>query len=293
MIQAYRLIRAKVARSRLRIPRVWSWHIGLKPNDMFMASYPRSGSTWLRFMLFQILTGEDPGFQSIDKCIPEIEAHRGIPPILAGSGRLIKTHEKYRKEYTKALFLVRDPRDVALSSYAAAVDIGLAPLVSKGDFDSFLLSFLDGKALQMGSWQEHSRSWLESPLAKNGNLMVVRYEDLRRDSERVLGQLLEFLGVTPDVRVIRKAIENNSLNRMRTKEDEARKSGEGSSLLGSYQSAEGRFVRKGSVGGWRSKLTDAQVRLIDEYAGDVLATLGYEPGFVEGAQAQTVSAIST
>ena len=80
---------------------------------------------------------------------------------------------------------------------------------------------------------------------------------------------------------------------MRTKEDEARKSGEGSSLLGSYQSAEGRFVRKGSVGGWRSKLTDAQVRLIDEYAGDVLATLGYERGFVEGAQAQTVSAIST
>ena len=91
-----------------------------------------------------------PDLESIDKCIPEIDAHRGVPPILAGGGRLIKTHEQYRKEYTKAVFLVRDPRDVVLSSYAAAVDVGLAPLVSKGDLDSFLLSFLKGKALQTG-----------------------------------------------------------------------------------------------------------------------------------------------
>ena len=35
MIQTYRLIHAKAARSRIRIPRVWSWHIGLKPKISF------------------------------------------------------------------------------------------------------------------------------------------------------------------------------------------------------------------------------------------------------------------
>ncbi len=281
-MQIYRRIRAKAARSRIRVPRVWSWHLGLKPEDAFLASYPRSGSTWLRFILLEILTGKDPGFQNVDKLIPEINLHRGIPPILPGGGRLIKTHETYRKDYKKAVYLVRDVRDVFLSCYAASVEVGIAPLVSSGDMDSFLLSFLEGTALAMGSWQEHSRSWLESPLAKNGNLMVVRYEDLRQNSEEILGQLLHFLGVIRDVRVIRQAIENNTLKRMRAKEDSARRSGEHSALLDCHSGAQedGRFVRKGSVGGWRGKLTDAQIKIIQQYAGEALAAAGYEPGVV-------------
>jgi hypothetical protein len=296
MLRTYRLLRARAARTKLRMLRVWSWHLGLKPQDIFQASYPRSGSTWLRFMLFQVLTGEDAGFQRIDQCIPEIDAHRGVPPILPGGGRLIKTHELYRKQYGRAVFLVRDPRDVLLSAYARAVGVGLAELVSKGDLDSFLLSALKGNAIQQGCWQDHTRSWLESPLAKNGNLMVVRYEDLRRNPEQVIGQLLRFLGVTPDVRIIRKAIEDNSLEQMRAKEDTAKRVGEQSALLGCHKEAEGedaRFVRKGSVGGWRSKLTDAQVKLFDQYAGDMLATLGYETRSVEERPSQSaVSSLS-
>ena len=295
MIQTYRLIRAKAARSRIRIPRVWSWHIGLKPQDIFQASYPRSGSTWLRFILFQILQGEEAGFGKIDKCIPEIHQHRGVPPILPAGGRLIKTHEQYRKEYTRSVLLVRDVRDVILSSHARAVELGLAPLVSNGDFDSFMLSMLEGRALQMGSWQEHTRTWLDSPLAKNGNLLVVRYEDLRNKPERALGQLLEFLGVTADSRVIRKAIDDNSLQQMRAKEDKARKAGEQTALLEANKriGEEGRFVRKGAVAGWRGKLTDAQIKIINHYAGNMLATLGYESGVVEERQSESrISAIS-
>jgi len=302
MMHTYRLIHAKAARSKIRVPRVWSWHLGLKPQDIFLASYPRSGSTWLRFMLFQILTGEDPGFQRIDQCIPEIQSHRGVPPLLPGGGRLIKTHEQYRKDYTKAVFLVRDLRDVLVSCYVRSVEAGLAQLVSKGDSDSFLLSFLKGRALQQGSWQEHSRSWLESPLAKNGNLMVVRYEDLRRspeqvrNPEQVIGQLLNFLGFTPDVRIIRKAIENNSLQQMRAKEDIAIRAEVQCALLECHKSPggeDGRFIRKGSVGGWRSKLTNAQVKLIEQYAGDMLATLGYVHGPVEEQQSElTISALN-
>jgi len=240
--------------------------------------------------------GEEAGFGKIDKCMPEINWHRGVPPILPGGGRLIKTHEQYRKDYTKAVLLVRDIRDVLISCHVRAVEIGLAPLVSKGDFDSFMLSFLKGKALQMGSWQEHTRTWLESPIAKSGNLMVVRYEDLRKNSEQVLGELLQFLGVTPDFQIIRKAINDNSLQQMRVKEDKSRKAGEQSALLASHKSnqEDGRFVRKGAVGGWRTKLTDAQVKIIEQYAGDALASLGYEPGLAEKQQSEsTISALST
>ena len=67
---------------------------------------------------------------------------------------------------------------------------------------------------------------MNCPLAKNGNLLVVRYEDLRKDTESGLLEMLNFLGIPSDSREqVRKAIENNSLRAMREKEDKAKKSG--------------------------------------------------------------------
>lgn len=278
MMQIYRRIHAKAARSPIRIPLVWSWHLGLKPQDAFLASYPRSGSTWLRFMLFEILCGEEAGFRKIEDRLPEIHTHRGVPPILPGGGRLIKTHEPYRSDYKKAVLLMRDVRDVVLSVYAGGLALGLIPIVSKGDFDSFLLAFLEGKVLTTGSWQEHSRSWLESPLARNNNLLVMQYEQLRKDPEQKIGEILQFLGISPDFQVIRKAIENNSLQRMRAKEENAKKAGEESIVLGErrHLDEDRRFVRKGSVGGWHGQLNDAHVKLIEQYTGSMLLAAGYE-----------------
>ena len=277
MIRTYRLLHARAARTKLRVPMVWSWHFGLKPQDIFLASYPRSGSTWLRFMLFEILCGEEPGFRKIEDRLPEIQWQRGAPPILPTGGRLIKTHEQYRKDYTRAVLLVRDARDVFLSSWAAALEFGLHELVSKGDFDSFMQEFVNGKALQMGTWQAHTRSWLESPLLKEGNLLIVKYEELRKNPEPKLAELLQFVGITPNMQVIHKAVEDNSLQRMRAQEDKERKEGEKSILLSQNKNVkeETRFVRKGKVGGWAEKLTSAQLELFDRYTGEMLETLGY------------------
>ncbi len=288
-MQMYRQIRAKAARSSIRIPRVWWWHRGLTTQDAFLASYPRSGSTWLRFILFEILTGGEAGFQKIEQTLPEIGLHRGVPPILSGGGRLIKTHETFRNDYKKAVFLVRDVRDVFLSCYAAAVEVGLASLVSAGDRESFLWSFLKGRALAFGSWQNHVCSWLDSPLARNGHLLVIRYEDLRHNSERVLTQLLAFLGVRAEAGTIRTAIENNSLKQMRAKEDKARRVGERSALLECHKAAQedGRFVRKGAVGGWRGTLTDTEIKVIQQYAGDALRKTGYDLGVANDVPCST------
>jgi hypothetical protein len=289
LMKTYRLLHAKAARSKIRVPLVWSWHIGIKPEDRFLASYPRSGSTWLRFMLFEILCGEEPGFRKIEDRLPEIQWQRGIKPILPNGGRLIKTHEQFRKEYGRAVFLVRDVRDVLLSGYARGVEVGIVELVSKGDFNSFLQAFMDGSALQMGSWQDHARSYLDSPTAKSGNLLIVKYEELRKNPEPELAKIIEFLGVTPNLQAIRKAIEDNTLQQMRKREDKERKAGEESVLLSPHKSTgeEGRFVRKGSVGGWREKLTRAQLEIVNHYAGDMLARLGYETDISHEQRAST------
>jgi hypothetical protein len=82
---------------------------------------------------------------------------------------------------------------------------------------------------------------------------------------------------------------------MRAKEDKARKAGEQTALLEANKriGEEGRFVRKGAVAGWRGKLTDAQIKIINHYAGNMLATLGYESGVVEERQSESrISALS-
>jgi hypothetical protein len=293
MMRTYRLLHAKAARSKIRIPIVWSWHLGLNPGDVFQASFPRSGSTWLRFMLFEILCGEEAGFRKIEDRLPEIQWQRGKAGILPNGGRFIKTHEQYRNDYKRAVFLVRDMRDVLLSCFARGLQDGIVELVSSGDFDSFMMSFLKGHALQMGSWHEHTRTWLESPTAKNGNLLLVKYEELRKNPEPMLAQILDFVGVKPNMQIIHKAVEDNSLQQMRAKEDRAKKEGEFSILLGPHKNTgeEGRFVRKGSVGGWRSQLTEAQLKTIDDFAGEILLRLGYELGSSAGHQSQTEASV--
>src|SRR5262249_13698646 len=119
-----------------------------------------------------------------------------------------------------------------------------------------------------GPWHEHVHCWLESPLARGGDLLLIRFEDMRCNAGEVVAQVLEFLGVSADPQEIRDAIANNTLEKMREKENVAQK-------LHKSTHEEGRFVRKGAVGEWREKLTDIQLQRIDEYAGSVLERMGY------------------
>src|SRR5579872_7348300 len=120
-----RNIRAKLAKSPVRRPLIWLRHRGLSANDIFLASYPRSGNTWLRFVLSEALSGEEIDFDNINSFIPELKWHKQGKPLLAGQGRVIKTHEQYRKEYKKAIYIVRDVRDCALSAHARTKEIGI------------------------------------------------------------------------------------------------------------------------------------------------------------------------
>lgn len=268
-------LRSKLAKSPLHRPVAWFRHRGLNSRDVFLASYPRSGNTWLRFVLSELLTGTSIDFDNVDRFIPEMKWHHSAVPILPGPGRLIKTHEHYRKEYKRAIYIVRDARDVALSAYARSGQIGIVDQ----DFDAYLRSFLKGHANPYGAWDRHLRSWLDGPLAREGKLLVIKFEDLRRDPETAVSQMVEFVGVPMDLEKIRAALSNNSVDRMRIKEEKSRK-------LFRSTTENGRFVRKGAIQGWRTVLTPAQLQMFDQYAGPELSRMRY-PSASEVALAAT------
>lgn len=255
-----RKLRHEMAKTGVRAPLVWMRHKSLRPNDIFLASYPRSGSTWLRFLLFESIAGESSGFGNVNQSIPDVKEHKIGVPLMPNGGRLIKTHEVYHPEYRKAVYLVRDPRDVALSEYAYQTALGLVdqPL------DEYLRVFLTKGVNPFSSWSAHVESWLAAPLSSD-NLLVVKFEDLRRDTVRGVSEIIRFFGIAPDESRIRAAIANNSVERMKAKEKETPQ----------RASKKGQFIRSGSVGGWRANLTEAQVAVVRDHAADLLNRLSY------------------
>jgi hypothetical protein len=277
MKSGWKRFRYRTSRTWLRSPIVWLRHRGLDRNDVFLAEYPRSGSTWLRFMLLEIITGHSAGFLNVNRSIPEIGTHGQALDVLPGWGRLIKTHEPYRHDYHHTVYLVRDVRDVMFSMRSFAEEFGWADYFSNGhDLDGYIHSFLVGNTTQLGTWQDHVHSFLDSPIARSGEMLLVRYEELRQDTEHTLVRILNFLGLDADCNVIRAAIANNSLERMRAKEDNARQLATKltkSMLVKGYKN--GHFVGKGAVGAWRERLTLSQLAMFDHYAGEAMLRLSY------------------
>lgn len=258
-----RRLRHQLSKTGLRSPLLWIRHHGFRSSDVFTASYPRSGSTWLRFLLAEILAGQSSGFKGVNLLSPDVGEHAGAQPLLSGGGRLIKTHELYRPSYKKAIYLARDPRDVLFSEYAYEKALG----VIDEDFDAFLEAFLRKGVNPFGLWTDHVNTWLDAVDSNRCELHVVRFEDMRRDTERCLKQMMEFLNVAVEQGAIRKAIENNSLDQMKAKEK----------ITPQRASAKGRFIGSGSVAGWKEKLTVLQLQQIDRYAGRAMSRLGYIP----------------
>lgn len=261
MTQTIQRFRHILSKTPVRVPVMWVRHSTLRSGDVFLGSYPRSGSTWLRFILQEILTGEPSRFENVNQRIAFVGRHGNAPALLPGGARLLQTHEAYRKQYGRAIYLVRDPRDVALSEYAFQKARGWVD----GDFETYLVGFLRGEVNGFGSWQGHVQSWLAAADASPDNVRLYRYDELRKDTLSSLTSLLEFLKVNTDGQRISAAIAGNSLQEMKKKEQ----------LSPQKVSKLDRFVRTGSVGGWRENFNQAQVELVNGHLGSELTRLGY------------------
>jgi hypothetical protein len=235
-------------------------HAGLTDADVFLASYPRSGNTWAKFLLAGLLSGQDVSFGSSEEVVPMVGRHRDAPRLLPDGGRLIKTHEPYRHEYRKAIYLVRDFRDVVISYFR----IYVGPGVPSPDF---IAKLVVGE-VPYGSWVHHVESWMDASQGP-ARILIVRYEDFVSRTAPILRKIADFLGVAATDRELAEVIEWNTVARMRKKAEAdvefARKVGwtRGASAVGS-----------GSVGGWRTEFGEPELEALAP-VGPILARLGY------------------
>jgi Sulfotransferase domain len=234
-------------------------------NDAMLISYPRSGNTWLRFLLYEVLSGETAEFGSVQRGIPGPSERQAAPVLLPRGGKLMSAHERYRSHPARTIYLVRDVRDVLLSEYRQVIRGGWFD----GSLDRFIDLFLRGLANPFGSWTEHVDYWIGGGVPTD-RLLVVKFEDLRSSPEETLATILSHLGVGGPEDDIRRAVAGNTVDLMRRKEDRADEHHFVKVDPTSH------FVGRGLVGGWREELSDEQLRTIERRAGGWMDRLGYQ-----------------
>jgi hypothetical protein len=245
---------------------------GLSRDDVIVAAFPKSGSTWVRFVLVDLASdGADVDFGNVKDLAAPLGGHREAPRLIQGRGRLLKTHESYAsfgRLPSRALCVIRDGRDVAVSHFHYV----RRRETYKGPFGEYLEAFLAGRVTNFGPWHEHVAAWHRAAEARPDDIAVLRYEDLLSpDAPAVLQSALARIGWQVSVEPVAESLVRNNFENMKKKES-----------LGTAQAVPGKidasvpFVRKGTAGQWRETFSEAQAREFGAVAGDALAMAGYE-----------------
>ena len=245
-------------------------NIPVFPDDTFLVSFPKSGNTWARFLIANLVRPDQKiDFSNVNGIIPgsEVTSARALKRM--PRPRIIKSHQYCDPRYPRLIYIVRDPRDVAVSQYHFQRKRKL--FADSFPLSEFVDRFLAGKTCYYGSWGDHVASWLATRHGRPGFLLL-RYEDMVEDTARELSKIAEFLSLHLTAQQIAQAVERSSAQTMRQLEKSQAQMF--TSTKNTRQDIP--FVRAATSGGWRSSLDQASALRIEQQWGHLMRWLGYE-----------------
>jgi len=243
--------------------------LGLRPDDIFLVSYPKSGNTWLRFLLANLLSRPPQSFQDANNLVPDIHNAR-TPEMISEvpSPRILKSHFPFDARYPRVIYLVRDPRSVCVSQFFFKKRKG--ELRPEQRFEMFLDQFLDGFDDGFGDWGNHVTSWMAQD-EHSPDRITVRYEDLKADTAACLRRLCAFAGIEASESNLAEAIAHCSMDAMLRIE---RDTGLGQQLKGQGD-LRIPFVRRGSTREWREYFTMSMDARLQNRFSAAMSLTGY------------------
>jgi hypothetical protein len=264
---------------------------------IWVASYPRSGNTWLRFLLGHLLAERIESSAQLLDLIPDV--HRAINGghLYGPVTTLIKTHWAWtpdlplREDTVGALYILRNPLDVLISNLNyrflksgesfAGRPTGARLAFMQEWIDRFIAEGGDPRWIQlgMGTWERNVQSWTADRLPYPR--LVLRYEDLKAETAPSLAAICRFLGIERGPAAVAAAIERSSfaaLRRLEEQEIAERRPGVFWDAASAAAHAEGRrFVSRGEVGAAQSLLTERQRDAALARFGPLMRRFGYLP----------------
>jgi aryl sulfotransferase len=268
---------------------------------VWLASFPKAGNTWLRVLLTNVLADHEqptdintvrlagiassrPIFEDdtlVDSnLLTEPEAERFRPAFHDFRSRekgvqFSKVHDAFSHladgtpmlgtGARAALYVVRDPRDVAVS-YSHHFSLSLEEAVSKLADRELVLSSSPRQMRQtLLDWSGHVRSWLDQRCVP---VHLMRYEDMLSDTAATLRRALDFLGISSSTESVARAVRHSAFAELRRQEQ--------AHGFRERVSADRPFFREGRAGAWRERLSPELARRIERDHGEVMVRLGYD-----------------
>jgi hypothetical protein len=271
---------------------------------VWIASYPKSGNTWTRNFLHNLLRPTDDTYDinEMNELTTGAGGARWYQPLLprplvdctleevararpdaqkalanAADGLVfVKTHSAMVSDLgfpainaavtSGAVYVVRNPLDVAVS-YASHMGRSLDETIRIMSEDNARTANTSKQVYEpMGSWSHHVASWTRKA---HRALYVVRYEDMLASPEETFGALCAFLRLASGQEELRQAVERSSFERLREMED-ARGFAE-------RPEAAARFFREGRAGSWKDHLSPGQCDAVVLNHREQMERFGYWP----------------
>jgi hypothetical protein len=270
---------------------------------VWLASYPKSGNTWVRIFLAAYLRGATApvrldetlgdaiasdrqlfddivGVESSDLTPAEVEAHRpAVYRLLAEEADglvVVKIHDAFRNVAGEPLFpvasgpvvyIVRNPLAVA-ASLAGHAGIAIDDAITRLCGDSVLSrpqAGLDDQLPQrLLTWSDHVRSWVDDAAV---DALVIRYEDLVSEPLTAFAALIRRIGLPLDGATLARAVRLSAFDTLRAQE--------ATTGFRERPTTAAAFFREGRIDGWRDVLTRAQIGRITTAHEVMMRRFGY------------------
>lgn len=231
--------------------------------DVFIASYPKSGVTWLQNLIAGVLldtTSPNLTPKLVSEIVPDVHAKTCYKRIF--KRMFFKTHFLPQPNYKKVIHLVRDGRDSLLSYYHYLK-------LNKNNGPTLEEMIKDEDVLWPCRWEEHTKQWNKNPY--NAEILTIRYEDLLINPEFELRRIADFSNMPIQEQRLSQIIHSTRIDILRKKVSE-----NGWDYDKIFGEDSPNFFRKGVSGEYLEEIDQELIEFFNSYSKEMLHLYNYE-----------------
>ncbi|KAM9290595.1 sulfotransferase 6B1-like [Gastrophryne carolinensis] len=225
-----------------------------REDDVLIVTYPKCGTNWTRQILQELLTAHLGREPTVAPGMLEFEFgnkyeelnHEPSPRVIASHLAYEDLPKTFFERKTKILFILRNPKDTAVSYYHFMNSHPALPTYRS--WEDYFENYVTGNVL-FGSYFDFTLGWERH--VDDGNLLVLTFEDMKVDPSTAMKKICDFYGLSLTEEQIQRVQERTSFASMKANNPAA--DGE----FAKY------FYRKGEIGDWKSLFTEEQSRAVD------------------------------